>query len=180
MPSKNENIDVILSKLLNQPIDDESQVLTIITEAILNKSIDPKLVSQAVRQVINQYENKLKVFTIGVAQLQLKRILNLIEILDNMDDQLKNSSKTTLMEDKDFIRMYATVQTSMVQALTFIKEASTTQLDIDKDKVELSGSGIVIEEEPAIKLLNANQRDRVRKVIEVIESIEREGKCESI
>ena len=175
MAGKNENIEVVLSKLLNQPLDDATQVVTIISDAILNKSIDPVLVSKCVRQVISQYENKLKVFTIGIAQLQLKRILNMISILDNMDEQLQKSSKIDLLEDKDFIRLYATMQTSLMQILTYVKETSTMSLDIkDLDK-QLSGNGKEESKESTFKMLNAKQRDNVRKVIEVIEGLEKEG-----
>jgi hypothetical protein len=155
-----EELTEVLNKLLaNRPFDDPCQVLSILVEAIIYKTTDTALIEQVVQQVINKYENRLKIFQIGVAQAQLERILRMIKLLDKIEDEI--TKFVPGMENNDLIKTYATTQVAFTQSLEYIKKISELKIDITQ-------LGSIKEESTEPYLIPSHKRKRLRSVVEAV------------
>ena len=161
-----DEIKSTVERLLNRPIDDERRVLEIIAEAITSKNVSPSLVEQAVKQSVYKYETKMRVFAIAAANRQIPRILRLIDTLDMLEEELGDPSRYASMKDQDLLRLYVATQANLNNSLDYIKkiidfrmEATQAQAALltaqEKEQVDATG----------LPTLDAQQRDRVRKII---------------
>lgn len=164
--SENEIKDEI-NRLLNRPISDTSKVVEIIVDAITSKWVDPSLVDQAVKQTVSNYENKLRVFAIAAANRQLKRIMRLINLLDDIEDEIDVRYPT--MKDQDLIRLYITAQANLNTSLDYIKKVMDFRLELGNAQASMITAQQQIDvDATGVPILNVAQRDRVRRVVQGI------------
>jgi hypothetical protein len=170
--SPEEEIRTEISRLLNRPIADDRKVLEIITDAITAKYVDPSLVEQAVKQSVHQYETQLRVFAISVAKRQLRRVLKLIDILDQYEDELNDPETIRNLEAKDLVRLYGIFQANLNTSMDFIKRVTDQRIELahaqaailtatEKEEMEtLSG----------LPTLDSQQRDKIRRILQGVVS----------
>ena len=160
----------------NRSIEDEEVVIQTIVKAVTNKYVTPELIEQAVRQTIDNYETKLRVFAIAAANRQLNRILRLINLLDDLEQEFEQPGRFMHMEDKELIKLYAIMQANLTTSLDYVKKVIDFRMELGKAQASLitTPQHDKIKGATDIPSLNASQRDRVRKLIQglVDESLE--------
>lgn len=171
-----EDIQAALTKLLDQPLADEKQVLQILIEAVVNYSVDPTVLRKALQQTINNYETNLRVIMIAIANTKLKRIFRMINLLDKMEEELATPARIRLMEDKDFIRAYATVQTSLMQSLDYVKKIVDMRVETQQAESAIMANLTSTETTASAQVISKSSREKLRRiigtVIETVDSIE--------
>ena len=149
------------------------EILKVLVDAVCNKEVDEGLLQTVVQKTIHQYRNKIRVTSIGISNVLMKRIVRLIGILDNMDDELLlNKDRIRLLDDKEFARTYAVVQTSLMQALQYIQKTSDMQLDIDNIELQEVKDNQGDNSSIDVKLLSPAKRERIRAIINVLSNLE--------
>lgn len=176
-----ENLQEVLTRLLNKPISDEKKVLELIISAITTKSVDPDLVRQAVTQAVFNYENQLRVFMVSVANAQLQRILRLINLIDKLETDIDKKDYASNLEPKDLVKLYALYQSNLTQSLDYVKKIADMRLELQQANSAIT-SGLTNTELEEVKTLsglpklNAKQRNSVRRLIEgIADVIQTEG-----
>lgn len=164
-----ESLEEALAKVLNRPFDDEGEVVSLLVQAITFKCTDTDLIEQAVKQTIDDYENKLRVFMVGVANAQLQRILRMINMLGNIESELEKN-RVNLLRDSDLIKLYATTQTALMQSLDYVKKIVDMRVekDVAQSIVAKNMEQTKATQNQNLMLLPAAARNRLRKVIECV------------
>lgn len=166
-----DDIERTLNKLLTRPLQDEDKVLEIIVGAITAKYTDPGLVSQAVKQAIQNYENQLRVFMVAVANRQLARILRLMRSLDEIENQIANPDVIAKMEPRDLIKAYALQQSNLMSSLDYVKKVADMRIELASAQAAIANSLTTREVEEINALsglpkLSPQQRGNVRRIVE--------------
>ena len=168
--SKNDTLKSELKRILDDAqIADEATVLKLIVEAITSKYVEPDAIEQAVYQTINQYENKLRVFSIAAANRQLKRITNLIGMVEDIEGTLGQPEFYKYMEPKDLIRLYAVAQGNLSASMDYVKNVINYRVELVN--AQKSMNPVEKEELQALSQLpklEPQQRDRIRRLIQGI------------
>jgi hypothetical protein len=152
-------------------LQDEDKVLEIIVGAITSKYTDPGLVSQAVKQSIQNYENQLRVFMVGVANRQLARILRLMRSLDAIEAQIAEPSVIAQMSPRDLIKAYALQQSNLMSSLDYVKKVADMRIELATAQAAIANSLTTREVEEINALsglpkLSPQQRGNVRRIVE--------------
>lgn len=160
-----------IRRLLNRPISDEKKVLETIVDAITSHYVDPRLVEQAVRQSVFNYENQLRVFMVAAANTQLRRLLRLITHIEDIEEEIFKRERFSGMKDQDLIRTYAAAQANLNTGLDYVKQVVDMRLELAKAQGSLADVVMNREREElnalsGLPTLNPQQRDRCRRIIE--------------
>lgn len=166
-----DDLERTLSRLLSRPIQDEDKVLEVIVGAITAKYTDPGLVSQAVKQAIQNYENQLRVFMVAVANRQLARILRLMRSLDEIENLIANPEVIAKMEPRDLIKAYALQQSNLMSSLDYVKKVADMRIELATAQAAIANSLTTREVEEINALsglpkLSPQQRGNVRRIVE--------------
>jgi polyhydroxyalkanoate synthesis regulator phasin len=165
--SSDEIIRDEIQRILSLPVKDESQVLKIITEAILQRCTDTDLINQVVHQTVSNYETQLRVFMIANAKRSLMRIQKLSEYITDMEDTIMHPGNLSQMETKDVVNMYGKMRAGLKEEHEYIKKVMDMRLEAVQAQAALSGTGEIQDDSPSgIGNMTALQRDRVRKIID--------------
>lgn len=170
MRTQEEDIKLQVQRLLSRPVNDEKRALEIIVEAITSKYVDSSLVEQIVKQTVFNYETKLRVFAIAAANRQLNRILRLITILDDLEEELGKPERFRGMDDKELVKLYAVVQSNLSTSLDYVKKVIDFRLELQQAQASMLSPTEKenIDAMSGLPTLDASQRDKVRRLIQGI------------
>lgn len=153
-----------------KPLSDPNQVLDLLIDAITYVQTDPRQVRVAVNQTIHHYQNKFAVFSMAIANTQLRRIFKMIQSLDRLEEGL--NERRDGMSDDNLIRAYSAMQTTLLKSLDYIKQVSEIKLSIE-DARNISQEIDEISEDSELedlKLLTPQKRNRIRQIIDILKS----------
>lgn len=149
------------------PIRDEKEVARLIVDGITAKEVDEVLVDQAVRQTVSNYETKLRVFAISVANRHVGRILRLLDTIDDLEQELSNPDRFADMESKDLLRLYTATQANLTSSLDFVKKVMDQRIELQHaESALISVRQNMVQSQDELPGLNPEQRDRVRRLIQ--------------
>lgn len=166
----------------DKPIDDPIELLELVRDAILRKSVDQGKVSKAVNQVLHKYEMQNRVFMIAAANAELPRIVRLLNFLTTCEEEMFDSSRISGSSTKELIRMYALAQSNLVTGLDNVKKVADMRLEMLR--AGSSDRGVFEPEEDLDNLsklpgLDSTSRDRVRKIVSgLVEAIDKDDSVE--
>ena len=168
--TQEEDIKLQVQRLLSRPVNDEKRALEIIVEAITSKYVDSSLVEQVVKQTVFNYETKLRVFAIAAANRQLNRILRLITILDDLEEELGKPERFRGMDDKELVKLYAVVQSNLSTSLDYVKKVIDFRLELQQAQASMLSptEKESIDAMSGLPMLDSHQRDKVRRLIQGI------------
>lgn len=163
-----EDLTKVLKAVLDRPFDDEKQVLSLLVDAILYKVTDTALIDSVVKQTVDNYENKLRVYMIGVAHSQLRRITRMLAMLERIEEEI-DTNRCNLMKDSELLKCYETTQTALVKSLEYVKKVADMRIEADQAHEAIMVSKPKEEEaEQQFMFISPTARNRLRKVLEVV------------
>lgn len=178
MKDPEKDIKDQIVRLTDPTIRDEKKVLETIVDAITDKYVDKDLVKSAVRQALFNYEDQLRTFMVATATRQLKRVVNLINSLDTLEDRLNDPEVIANMRAQDLIRAYAIQQSSLMQSLDYVKKVADMRIELQQATAAITSSltnhdSREIEHLSGLPKLTSQQRSTVRSLVEgMISSID--------
>jgi len=169
-------------------LDDPIKLLDLLKDAILRKpSVDKHAASQALRQVMHNYEAQNRVFLIAAANAELPRIVRLLSFIDSCEEELFSPERYVSASTRDLTRLYALAQSHLLQGLESVKKVADMRLEVMKASGGADGVGGLFDAESkelnALSdiSLDANSRDKVRKVVSgLMKAIERDDKLTKV
>lgn len=171
MSGSEDEIRSQIERLLDRPINDEDRVVEIIVDAITSHYANPELVKQAVRQAVNQYEVQLRIFMIANAKKQLRRVMKLMKLSEQMEDAFEKPAVMASMEPKDLVQLYSKIQGNIKESLTYIKSVVDMRLEQQVAQAAMitamhGGEQIKSKSASKIRDLDSQQRDKVRRILD--------------
>jgi hypothetical protein len=169
-----KDVDALLDAPL---IKDERKVLQIIADAINDKFEDhPQIVAQAVRQTVHGFDIKMRIFVYAQAKRYASRVLRMIDTLDLIEEELTKPERFGTLDNKELLRYYRDTQMNLNEHLGFVDRAANLRIEPQQAQDAMSSDLVEdTEVDSDIAMLDAQQRDRVRKLIEGIREVIREG-----
>lgn len=154
-------------------LSDPLEVLELLRNAILRKSVDKEEVAKALRQVLNKWEQQNRVFLIAAANAELPRIVRLLNFINSAEDELFCPDRVKKSTTRELTKMYALAQTNLMTGLDSVKRVADMRLDALKAAGGADGAERIfdIEKEEDLNALaglpslDATSRDRVRKLM---------------
>lgn len=153
-------------------IDDPHVVLEIIKDAIHKKPVDRRLAVNAIRQVLKNYEEQLRVFMIGAANVEVGRVVKLLQFIDVCSDQLMSAEKMKTASYGEVLRAFQLCQQAIETSSKAIKLVADMRLDAAK---ATGGSENIakmfdpeketLDPQADMPQLGAQSRDKIRRIM---------------
>jgi len=148
--------------------DDPLEVIELLKKAILRQDVDQEAVSEALRQVLHQYEAQNRVFMIAAANAELPRVVRLLTFLQECEEEMFTEKRVKNASTRELSRMYALAQSNLLSSLDNIKRVADMRLDAIRAR---GAAGSVFSEDAELDTLSdlpgldGHGRDRVRKLV---------------
>jgi hypothetical protein len=149
-------------------IDDPLEALRIVENAISRKEVDPEMVVIALRQVLSEYEQQLRVFSIAAARAEIPRVVNLLKFVSELESRTFDPVRLETMTDKDLIRLYTLSQAALTTSLDNIKKVADMRLEMLQAGAKPESMLSTAAEELAPFALDAPKRERIRNIIAIL------------
>ena len=173
----------VLSRREKEKLGDPIEILSMLKDAILNKEYDKEAVSVALRQLLQNYEAKSRVFLIAAANAELPRVIKLLSFLNSCEDEMFTDHRVKNASTRELIKLYALAQSTLVTGLDNVKKVADMRIEIMRasggsDGLDSMFSGESNDMNALSDLpgLDARSRDKVRKVINgLMDSIDQDS-----
>lgn len=171
--SRDDEKHLTLAEDGSTDLTDPLEVLDLLKDAILKRPVNPEEASQAVRQVLRNYEQQNRLFMIAAANAELPRVVRLLNFLTQCEEILFDKSRLENASTRELSRIYAMAQSNLVIGLDNIKKVADQRLDALRAAGGADGMERMFNMESEEELnalaglpsLDSTSRDKVRKLM---------------
>lgn len=162
-------------------LEDPLEILELLKDAILNRDYDKHNVASALKQTLDKYETKNRIFLIAAANAELPRIVRLLQFINTCEEEMFKTDRIEGASTKDLIRMYALSQSNLMTGLDNVKKVADMRLEFLRAGAGEGGIGSLFDEDKNMSALadlpglDARNRDKVRNTVQgLLDSIEKD------
>ncbi|OHD27868.1 MAG: hypothetical protein A2Y38_21595 [Spirochaetes bacterium GWB1_59_5] len=130
----------------------------------------------AIDDVLDSYENRLRVGLVGVARARFERVVRMSRFVQKVEGEIQRPERLGAMKDTDVIRLLEVCQKTMVSDLAFIDQVVEMRLrlldteSLVRARQQISDAGDVLEIGGQMIRLSPESRDRLRSLVDRLTS----------
>lgn len=165
-------------------LSDPLQVLELLKDAITRRPVDKEEVAQALRQVLQNWEQQHRLFLIAGANAELPRIVRLLNFITSAESELFSENRLKNSTTRELTKMYALAQSNLLAGLDNVKKVADMRLDALRAAGGLDEAERLFDIEreddlnalAGLPSLDAPSRDKVRKLLTgLVDSINKDN-----